>query len=124
MHIGRRTLSDYENGETLCPPDVIDAMATLYSDPKLRIMYCTEVCPLGAIHDRLEEYDLSTVVLGMMNEYRKLGELIHILPEIFADGKLDAEELPKYKPLEEAIRSFKKKIATFQMKVASQIVVS
>lgn len=45
--IGVRTLSDYENGKTPVPADVIKRMQILYNDPFLGYRYISEILEIG-----------------------------------------------------------------------------
>lgn len=122
LHIGRRTLSDYENQKTLVPPDVLDAMAYLYKKPSLRNMYCTEYCPLGRLHDRIEDTEFSTAVLALINEHNHLGDLLKELIAIAADGKITEDELDKYKAVDREMGHLRQKITTLRMCAATQMV--
>ena len=114
LHIGRRTLSDYENAKSLVPPDVIDKMAEVYGQPALRQRYCFGYCPLGKIHDQIEETDFSTAVLGLINEHNHLGELLKQLIAIAADGRIGDDEIDQYRIIDREMRHLKQKITTLQ----------
>lgn len=47
LHIGSRTLSDYETGKTTPPPDVVLGMSRLYHNPQMVPKYCHEFCAIG-----------------------------------------------------------------------------
>lgn len=47
LHIGSRTLVDYEAGKTVPPPDVVLGMSKLYRLPWLTQIYCKEHCAIG-----------------------------------------------------------------------------
>jgi len=122
LHIGRRTLSDYENGKTIATAEVVDAMARAYKQPLLRYMYCHE-CPLGSIHDQVGEVDFSTAVLGFMSEHKKTDGLLDELMDIAADGKVTKDEIERVSALDAAMRMLRQKITTVQLAVASQMTV-
>jgi transcriptional regulator with XRE-family HTH domain len=119
LHIGRRTLSDYENHKTLTPPDTVDSMAEEYGQPKLRNMYCTEVCPLGKEHDRVEDIDFSMAVLGLVDEHDEAGRELKELIKIAKDGKITPDELESYKRIERKMLVLRQKITTLKMRAAS-----
>lgn len=93
LHIGRRTLSDYENGKSQVPPDVALKMSEAYGRPELCARYCAEICPIGQIHAYpVENKSLEAAVLGFIKEYRDVGRMQDRLIEIAADGHIGPEE--------------------------------
>jgi DNA-binding XRE family transcriptional regulator len=47
IHIGSRTLLNYEHEMTIPPPDVALKMAEVYDDPSLTADYCSNIAQLG-----------------------------------------------------------------------------
>lgn len=59
LYIGTRTLSDYESGRTIAPPDVVLRMAELYQEPELTADYCAKVVQSGRwLHIVLKDLNL------------------------------------------------------------------
>lgn len=47
LHVSPRSLSDYENGHTRVPDDIVDKMATLYNSPLLAWWHLKQTSILG-----------------------------------------------------------------------------
>lgn len=69
LHIGTKTLANYEDGKSIPPPEVVLEMSRLYGKPLLPHRYCRENCAIGKAYD----YDiLDNVNLDIANVLLKL----------------------------------------------------
>ena len=74
VHIGLRTLTKYEAGETLPPPDVVLALSKEYGKPEMVSEYCRRYCAIGQAlgYEVLDNIDksLPAVILKLMCEMK------------------------------------------------------
>lgn len=81
LHIGSRTLSNYESGETTPPPDVALAMSREYRVPWMTQLYCKEHCAIGHAYsyDVLNNINLDppTVLLKLLGEMKEAEEVLN-----------------------------------------------
>jgi DNA-binding XRE family transcriptional regulator len=47
LHVGSRTLFEYEKGKSTPPADVVLNMSRIYRQPEMTQRYCKEYCPIG-----------------------------------------------------------------------------
>jgi transcriptional regulator with XRE-family HTH domain len=88
LHIGTRTLTNYEHGVTIPPPEVVASMARVYNHPGLTVRYCRMECTIGRLfgYEILDAIDASlpSVVMKLaaeLDEARAMvGQLLHLVP--------------------------------------------
>lgn len=97
LYVGTRTLSDYETGRTIAPPDVVMRMAEVYQEPELTADYCSKVCPIGQVlAHSLERSEFAVTVLRVLKEFADVEQLKDRLIHIAADGKLCRQEQAEF----------------------------
>lgn len=91
LHIGSRTLNDYEKHKTVPPPDVVLGMSRLYEKPEMTQKYCKDYCSIGqaysyeilnAIND-----DVPTVLMKLMTEMDEARESLNQLMKLAINKK-------------------------------------
>lgn len=123
IHIGSRTLSDYENGVTTPPADVVLRMSEVYEDPGLVAAYCAQCCPIGQVyaHSVSDHGNLCQSVLGLLDEHSDVAELRATLTKIAADGVIDEHEIPVFKSIMEELLELEMKIEELKLQAALMI---
>lgn len=121
LFIDDSALDRYETGQTAPPADRVLDMARLYRDMSLAYRHCIETCPLGEIHEPLEDTDFIRAVMGLMVEYDRLGDLLRDLKDIAQDGVISDSEKKRMEPVVSCMRRLKQKITAVQLQAASQI---
>ncbi len=112
LYVDESTLERYESGKTVPTHDRVLEMAELYGDKTLAHRHCTEICPLGQIHDPIEDSDFPTAVLGLISRYNDVGNKLDELIRIAADGKVSPDEVDAYGRIEKMMLMLRKKITT------------
>lgn len=98
LFIGTRTLSDYESGRTIAPPDVVLRMAEVYQQPELTADYCSKICPIGqVIAHCIERSEFTMTVLRVLDEFADVEKLKERLIHIAADGKVCEKEKDEFR---------------------------
>lgn len=99
--VSSSTLTDYELGNIkVVPPDKVQIMIKVYNAPELRSWYCSTQCPLGMENVRQIIVKEGThAAIGVAGSLGKAGSIMKKLLKIFADGKLEANEIPKLKKI-------------------------
>jgi transcriptional regulator with XRE-family HTH domain len=121
LHIGRRTLSDYENGKTLVPPDVALDMSKVYGKTEIYARYCADMCPIGQVYaHKVEQKDLALAVLGLLKEYNDVGQIREGLIAIAADGEVDPEEIPEFERFMDELSHLEQKLFNLRLIAASK----
>lgn len=116
LHIGGRTLYDYETGKTLVPPDIALRMAEVYKQPAVAARYCSEICPIGQIYAQAVEIkDLAEAVLGLLKEYNDIREIRDSLIMIAADGVISEDELLTFKDILNELLDLEQKIEALKL---------
>ncbi len=86
IHVGTRTLSKYEAGENVPPPEVVLAMSRLYREPWMTQLYCRRDCAIGQAYsyevlDRVN-LDPASILLKLVGELKEaeavLGRLLEL----------------------------------------------
>ncbi len=123
LHIGNRTLNNYEHYLTTVPPEVAISMGEIYTDPTLTAKYCSDYCPIGQIyaHSVPEAINLCSAVLGLLNEYNEVDRIRPQLISIAQDGVIDESELPTFKSILDDLMDLEKKIEEIKLFAASMI---
>jgi transcriptional regulator with XRE-family HTH domain len=95
LHIGYRTLVNYENGHSIAPPEVVLGMEEVYENPNLHATYCSEVCPIGQKYaHRLENRGIAEAVLRLLRDMDVAQTEVRTkLVEIACDGKIEGHEI-------------------------------
>ena len=123
LHIGNRTLNNYEHHQTIVPPDIALEMQNVYHDPTLTAKYCSNYCPIGQIfaHGVPDYNNLCQAAMGLMKEEDDVSELRKELITICADGVIDNTELPAFTEILDELLDLEKKIEEFKIHAASII---
>lgn len=105
LHVGSRTLTNYEQGYTIPPPEVVLNMVKLYNCPELTAKYCAKICPIGQVYAHCyERNNMATTVLSLLKEFTDVEKLKDKLIAIACDNRLDESEIPEFRDiLKEAI---------------------
>lgn len=120
LYIDESTLERYESGKSTPAPDRVLEMEQAYGDNALAYRHCTEVCPLGIKHDKLEDTDLPLAALALIDEHNHLGEQIKHLVRVVADGKITEDEWDIYQMVDRRMMRLRQKITTLHLCAASQ----
>lgn len=116
LHIGSRTLINYENGHTLVPPEIVLKMAEVYGQPVLTAKYCADYCPIGQVYAYpLVDKDLATIVLGFLKEHNDVRLIRSRLIEIAADGLITEEEIPEFEAILNELLDLEQKIEELKL---------
>lgn len=98
LHLGLRTLADYETGQRRPPSQTVERMAALYGTPMLRLYHAKETDELGVIprapvgqRFELVTIQLYTALMDFAERHR--GQQ---LLQIAADGVIDEQERPLF----------------------------
>ncbi|MBO4337583.1 MAG: helix-turn-helix transcriptional regulator [Lachnospiraceae bacterium] len=108
-HLTRDKLGDIERGKVKPSPEDIIYLSRQLNGRRLCRWYCYAECPIGEEIellpvDAIEEEELSTTMMKIMNELNKLKKIdINRLIEISMDGKIDTSELDDYKALRDSL---------------------
>ena len=86
LHIGSRTLANYEAEQTIPAPDVVLGMSKLYRMPEITHIYCHEYCAIGQAYsyETLTAIDmgLPAVILKLVSEMREAQAVLNTLIDI------------------------------------------
>src|SRR3712207_2508329 len=86
LHIANRTLSNYENYQTLPPPEVVLEMNRVYNNPNMTLIYCKRYCPIGKVfnYEILNNVNLSleSVLMSLEQELKEAEEALPRLIKI------------------------------------------
>lgn len=123
LHIGSRTLTNYEHGNTTVPPETAFAMQEVYRDPTITARYCSEYCPIGQVfaHDVPEHNNLCQSVLGLLAEHDDVGKMRDTLIEIASDGVIDEHELADFEKIMDELLALEMKIEELKIQAAKII---
>lgn len=111
LHIGRRTLINYENGQTVVPQEVVLRMAEVYGKPDLLARYCSNLCPIGQCTAHCFEKDhMASMVLGLLKEFEDVDRLRSRIISIAADDRLDESEKPEFQAIMREVVELEKAI--------------
>lgn len=123
IHIGSRTLNNYEHGLTTVPPDVALRMQDIYMDPTLTAKYCADYCPIGQIfaHSVPQEHNLCSAVLGLLKEQNDFSRVRESLIDIASDGIISKDELPEFEEIMEELIDLEKRIEEIKLAAAAMI---
>ncbi len=100
LHIGSRTLTSYETGQTMVPPEVVLKMAEVYERPDLPANYCAMMCPIGQkIAYHFEKNNIATIALGLLKELEDVVNVRTRMVSIAADGRLAKNEIEDFRQI-------------------------
>jgi len=120
LHIGSRTLINYEGGHTLVPSEVALKMAEVYGQPELTAKYCSEYCPIGQKYAYpVERNSLAGAVLGLIKEFNDVKMLWDRLIELASDGVISEDEIPGFERILSELMDLEQKIETLKLLAAS-----
>lgn len=91
------SIKGYENGDTVPPADVVDAMAEVYGTPQLKWIHCHQQCPLGAsvVEEPPDSVDNVYLTLFQLNgAFDQIDEVKEKLHLIVADDRITEDEKP------------------------------
>lgn len=121
LHIGTRTLVNYENGHTLIPPDVVLKMSEVYEQPRLAARYCSERCPIGQRYaHKVKDKSLARSVLSIIKELNDVKAIRETLVAIAADGQIDANERAAWEMVIQELSELGQEIETLKWWARSQ----
>lgn len=116
LHIGSRTLLNYENGYSMVPPDIVLKAAEVYNEPLLCARYCVESCPIGQVYATpVEIRDLASSVLGLLKEEADVHSIMHKLVTIAQDGEITQEEIDEFRSILQELIELEQKIETLKL---------
>lgn len=117
LHIGSRTLQNYETGITSAPPDVILKMAEIYHAPELPAEYCSEMCPIGQIyaHNLAKQEQLAVTVLGLLQGMASVQSIRANLINIAADGQVEEKERPEFRRIMQDVCELERRIGELKL---------
>jgi transcriptional regulator with XRE-family HTH domain len=120
LHIGSRTLTNYEHRVTVTPPEIALKMQEIYRVPTLTARYCSEYCPIGQVfaHSVPEHDNLCQSVLGLLDEHSDVTELRETLTKIAADGVIDQNEKPIFETIMNELLDLEMKIKELKLQAA------
>jgi len=123
LHIGTRTLHNYERQITVTPPEIALKMQEIYQDPTLTARYCSEYCPIGQVyaHSVPEHNSLCQAVLGLLKEQEDVNQIRAQLIEIAADGIIAEDEIPIFEGIMAELLDLEKKIEELKLQAARLI---
>ena len=109
-----------ENGANVHPEEVL-AMAKAYNTPSLCNKYCTEECAIGKKYiPKIEEKDLASITLEMLNTINNLNEEKNRLIEITVDGQIEEDEKPDFDKIRKQLYEMSKAIQSLTLWIDSQ----
>lgn len=80
FHIAPRTLSKYESGDIVPPPEVVLQMSREYRQPEMTLRYCHENCAIGKAYgyEVLDAVDTNpvTVLAKLMDEMSEAQDML------------------------------------------------
>lgn len=93
LNVSCRSLSDYENGKTKVPDDIVDSMAKLYKSPLLAWWHLKNNSVLGKYLPDVSvlQSDVDMVFQGILS-VDKLSPTVDGLKSIMSDGEIDEKE--------------------------------
>ena len=118
LHIGRRTLINYEGGSVI-PPEVVLKMAEEYEQPGLCAKHCSQNCPIGQkFAQDVEEKELEVAVLRLLKNHTDVRLIRDRLTEIAEDGIIDNEEMPDFENIMEELLGLERSIMAMKLLAA------
>lgn len=111
LHISEKSLSDYENGKTKVPDDIVDSMAQRYRSPLLAWWHLKNTNMLGKyLPDVAMPQTAGDMAFQVILAQDELNLSAGDIKRIMADGKITTDELEELKGCIDAWRSISNKI--------------
>ncbi len=93
LHISPRTLSDYENGHSRVPDDVVDKMASIYNSPLLAWWHLKHSSILGKyLPDMVSPKSNTDLAFQLILAQDDLNPTVELVKNIMRDGMVSQEE--------------------------------
>lgn len=97
LNISVRTLSDYENGKTPVPEDIVVSMVKAYNSPLLAYYHMKENSPLGAfLPDIMPPQSYTDVAYQLIIAQDDLAPAVEAIKTIMRDGMVQEWEEEDY----------------------------
>ena len=111
VYCSPEALNDYENGYTIPPCEVVQAMVEIYDAPELRGQHIRACCPLMDSYGTQGGSSLARAALGWAVTLQGIRETFDRFAAVARDGRVTEEEL-------ESIRSVRNR--AFEVLLAMQ----
>lgn len=86
LHIAPRTLSKYESGDTVPPPEIVLAMSHMYNAPWLTQNFCRQNCAIGQAYSyeilNNVAMDIPSIMLKLVGEMREVQDCLGRMLEL------------------------------------------
>lgn len=93
VYCSPEALNDYENGYTLPPCEVVQAMVEIYDAPELRRQHIGACCPLMDGYGTEGGSSLASAALAWAVTLRGIRETFDRFAAVALDGRVTAEEI-------------------------------
>ena len=105
-----------ENERVEPHPEEILLMAEKYKSPELCNYYCSNHCPIGQVYiPEVQIYDLSRIVLKMLDSLNVVQNNQRRLISIAADGKIDESEIKDFVSIQKELEKMSIAITALQL---------
>ncbi|MTI82620.1 MAG: helix-turn-helix transcriptional regulator [Firmicutes bacterium] len=123
LHIGTRTLVNYENGHTTIPPETVLNMSQVYKQPTLCARHCAEQCPIGQqFAQPVEERDIAVSALTLLRAYSEAHEVVkEKYVAICDDNLIEEHELQTFRQVVEKLSQLESAISSIKLLAAQYI---
>ena len=92
IYCSPEALNDYENGHTLPPCDIVQAMVETYNTPDLRGQHIRACCPLMDGYGNEQGSHLAQAALGWAVTFGSVQEVAAQFAAVARDGKITPNE--------------------------------
>lgn len=111
-----------ESGKFTAHPDEILLMAERYKAPQLCNAYCTEECEIGRRYvPRVEQKELSRIVLEMLASLNRLQKRKELLVELTADEMIERHEIADFVEIQEELEDLAASVETLRLWVDQKV---
>ena len=93
VYCSPEALNDYENGYTIPPCEVVQAMVEIYDAPALRGQHIRACCPLMDGYGTEGGASLAGAALSWVVTLRGVREIMELFAAVAVDGKISPEEM-------------------------------
>lgn len=93
VYCSPEALNDYENGYTLPPCEVVQAMVEIYDAPELRGQHIRACCPLMDSYGTEGGSSLACAALAWAVTLRGIREIFDRFAAVAVDGRISPEEM-------------------------------
>lgn len=94
IYCSPEALNDYENGHTLPPCEVVQAMVETYHAPDLRGQHIRAACPLLEDYGNEAGSHLAQAALGWAVAFGSVQDVARSFAAVARDGRVTPDELP------------------------------